>query len=224
MLFKLDWWLKHEFLFPVRAEQQKIADCLSSLDELIGAEDRKLESLRAYKNGLMQQLFPREGETTPRLRFPEFRGMGEWKEKKAGSLFANRINKGEEGLPIYSVTMHDGMVRRDSFDRNFYDIEEAAGNKKACKNDLAYNMMRMWQGALGAGRRGLLDQPGIHCAFSGGRRCLSLLRILLQVARVPVVADVVFEGSHQGPIATIFRRFHAHPAALPGWRRTTAHR
>ena len=53
-----------------------------------------------------------------------------------------------EGLPIYSVTMHDGMVRRDSFDRDFYDIEDAAGNKKVCRNDIAYNMMRMWQGAL----------------------------------------------------------------------------
>src|SRR5579884_1367719 len=97
---------------PPPAEQQKIADCLSSLDDLIAAEGQKLESLRAYKKGLMQRLFPRDGETTPRLRFPEFRGKGEWQEKKAGSLFANRIAKGEEGLPIYSVTMHDGMVRR----------------------------------------------------------------------------------------------------------------
>lgn len=40
------------------AEQQKIADCLSSLDELIAAEGRKLEALRAHKKGLMQQLFP----------------------------------------------------------------------------------------------------------------------------------------------------------------------
>ena len=55
------------------AEQQKIADCLTSLDELIAAEGRKLEALRAHKKGLMQQLFPREGETRPRLRFPEFR-------------------------------------------------------------------------------------------------------------------------------------------------------
>lgn len=67
---------------------------------MIAAERRKLESLRAYKKGLMQQLFPRSGETTPRMRFPEFRSKGEWKENKAGNLFANRISKGEEGLPI----------------------------------------------------------------------------------------------------------------------------
>ncbi len=62
-------------------------------------------------------------------------------------------------MPIYSVTMYDGMVRRDSIDRNFYDIEEAAGNKKACKNDIAYNMMRMWQGALGVAPEDCLVSP-----------------------------------------------------------------
>jgi type I restriction enzyme S subunit len=144
---------------PTAAEQQKIADCLGSLDDLIEAEGRKCEALRQHKQGLMQQLFPQPDENVPRLRFPEFRDKEEWEESKAGSLFANRVNKGEEGLPIYSVTMHDGMVRRDSLDRNYYDIEEAAGNKKACKNDIAYNMMRMWQGALGVAPEDCLVSP-----------------------------------------------------------------
>ena len=43
---------------PTKAEQQKIADCLGSLDDLIAAESRKLEALRQHKQGLMQQLFP----------------------------------------------------------------------------------------------------------------------------------------------------------------------
>ena len=60
------------------AEQQKIADCLSSLDELIAAQARKVHALKTHKKGLMQQLFPREGETQPRLRFPEFQDAGEW--------------------------------------------------------------------------------------------------------------------------------------------------
>ena len=59
-------------------EQQKIADCLSSVDELIAAQARKVDALKTHKKGLMQQLFPREGETQPRLRFPEFLGDGEW--------------------------------------------------------------------------------------------------------------------------------------------------
>lgn len=59
-------------------EQRKVAECLGSLDDLIAAEGRKLAALRDHKQGLMQQLFPRPGETQPRLRFPEFQDAGAW--------------------------------------------------------------------------------------------------------------------------------------------------
>ncbi len=72
---------------PLPDEQQKIADCLSSLDKLIAAQARKVEALKSYKRGLMQQLFPRAGETVPRLRFPEFRDAPEWIEAPLGDLF-----------------------------------------------------------------------------------------------------------------------------------------
>lgn len=68
-------------LMPIFSEQQKIADCLSSADELIAAHGRKLAALQDHKKGLMQQLFPQQGETQPRLRFPEFRNEGEWQNK-----------------------------------------------------------------------------------------------------------------------------------------------
>ncbi|ALZ21617.1 TPA: restriction endonuclease subunit S [Pseudomonas aeruginosa] len=67
-------------------EQQKIADCLSSLDDLIAAESQKLDTLKTHKKGLMQQLFPREGETVPRLRFPEFREAPAWGKEKLEKL------------------------------------------------------------------------------------------------------------------------------------------
>jgi len=157
-------------------EQKKIADCLSSVDNLIAAQTQKIEALKAHKKGLMQQLFPAEGETVPRLRFPEFRDAGEWKEKKAGTLFVNRIEEGEAGLPIYSVTMNDGMIKRSLLDRDFDDIAEPGGNKKAHNHDIAYNMMRMWQGASGVAVEDcmvspayviLVPQNGIHSIFFG---------------------------------------------------------
>ncbi len=77
---------KLKIVLPKRGEQQKIADCLSSLDELITAEAYALAALKTHKKGLMQQLFPREGETVPRLRFPEFLEAGEWKERTLGEL------------------------------------------------------------------------------------------------------------------------------------------
>lgn len=69
------------------AEQRKIASCLSSLDDLITAQAKKIDLLKTYKKGLMQHLFPREGETQPRLRFPEFRNAVEWRSDALGNLF-----------------------------------------------------------------------------------------------------------------------------------------
>ncbi len=78
---------------PTIQEQQKIADCLSALDDLITAEAEQLEALKAHKKGLMQQLFPRDGETTPRLRFPEFRDAGEWEVKLLGKIAEIKLGK-----------------------------------------------------------------------------------------------------------------------------------
>jgi type I restriction enzyme S subunit len=78
---------------PSRDEQQKVADFLLGLDTGIGAETRKLVALKAYKQGLMQLLFPADGQKLPCLRFPGFKGQ--WKEAKGGSLFSNRLEVGE---------------------------------------------------------------------------------------------------------------------------------
>ena len=67
-------------------EQQKIVDCLCSLDDLIAAEGRKIEALRQHKQGLMHQLFPQPGDTVPRLRFSEFRNAGEWEPRILGQI------------------------------------------------------------------------------------------------------------------------------------------
>ena len=82
-----------QILIPTLPEQQKIADCLSSLDDLITAQTQKLAHLKTHKKGLMQQLFPAEGETVPKLRFPEFRDAGDWEEREVGELF--RVTRGD---------------------------------------------------------------------------------------------------------------------------------
>jgi len=78
--------------FPLPAEQERIADCLTLLDELIATQSQKVDALRTHKKGLMQQLFPREGETQPRLRFPEFQNAGEWGMKPFGDLLDDIID------------------------------------------------------------------------------------------------------------------------------------
>lgn len=100
------------------AEQQKIADCLSSLDELIAAQARKVDALETHKKGLMQQLFPREGETQPRLRFFEFREH--WVESKLNDLCSS-ISSGRDqldsdgGFDLYGSTSVIGKTKTASF-------------------------------------------------------------------------------------------------------------
>lgn len=77
---------------PSPKEQQKIADCLSSVEALISAERQKLDTLKTHKNGLMQQLFPAEGEIIPKQRFAEFRGREGWVKKKISDLFEKVSN------------------------------------------------------------------------------------------------------------------------------------
>jgi len=107
--------------FPKPNEQQKIADCLSSVDGLISAQSQKIELLKEHKKGLMQQLFPsnhpalsgtppKEGNV-PKRRFPEFVNDGEWEEKKLGDIgkvsMCKRIMKDETtengDIPFYKI-------------------------------------------------------------------------------------------------------------------------
>ena len=71
---------------PKLKEQLKIKDCLSCLDDLISAVADKIETLKEYKKGLTQQLFPAEGKTTTAIRFPEFQNAGEWEESTLGDI------------------------------------------------------------------------------------------------------------------------------------------
>ncbi|MHA3281298.1 restriction endonuclease subunit S [Legionella pneumophila] len=83
-------------------EEQKIADCLSSIDELITAESKKLDALKIYKKGLMQQLFPAEGETLPKLRFPAFKDSGSWTKTRVIDLTNSEVKWSFTGGPFGS--------------------------------------------------------------------------------------------------------------------------
>jgi type I restriction enzyme S subunit len=74
-----------------KEEQQKIASCLSSLDEMISAHKDKLEALKDHKKGLMQMLFPQEGEKVPKYRFPEFEKNKDWVKETVGEIYDFKV-------------------------------------------------------------------------------------------------------------------------------------
>ncbi|HGJ5854522.1 restriction endonuclease subunit S [Arsenophonus nasoniae] len=102
-----------------KKEQQKIADCLSSIDELIMAHTQKLNSLKAHKKALMQQLFPSKGESLPKLRFVKDDGADflPWKSVKLEAV-ANRVinkNKGEKLFRVLTNSAVDGVVDQKNY-------------------------------------------------------------------------------------------------------------
>ncbi|WP_257265315.1 restriction endonuclease subunit S [Endozoicomonas sp. ONNA2] len=83
---QVETFLDFPIFLPKLNEQKKLSACLSSIDDLITNQSQKLATLKDHKKGLMQQLFPAEGESVPKLRFPEFQNSGDWKLHKIENL------------------------------------------------------------------------------------------------------------------------------------------
>lgn len=138
---------------PSWPEQQKIAECLNTLDELIDAESQKLDALKAHKKGLMKQLFPREGETRPRLRFPEFQNARCWEKMTLGhaaTFYNGRAYKHEELLESgkYLVLRVGNFFTSNTW---YYSNLELDESKYCEKGDLLYAWSasfgpRIWDG------------------------------------------------------------------------------
>lgn len=125
---------------PKHEEQQKIADCLTSLDELITAETEKLDALKTHKKGLMQQLFPCEGETVPRIRFPEFRNSGEWEACSVDDLIEEyREKSSSQDEHEVLTSARSGLIRqRDYYDNDRITERDNVGFNVIPPNYLTY--------------------------------------------------------------------------------------
>jgi type I restriction enzyme S subunit len=153
------------------SEQQKIADCLSSIDDRITLETKKLDTLKAHKKGLMQQLFPAEGETLPKLRFPEFQDSGEWEEKKLGDLgeFKNGINfsadkKGNGTLTVDVLNMYGSSIetKLDSL----YRVDVDAKDSLLQDGDILFVRSSMKREGIGwASLFRDFSEPVLFCGF-----------------------------------------------------------
>lgn len=122
-------------------EQQKIAKLLVSLDERLGLEVQKLDALKLHKKGLMQQLFPAEGEAVPVLRFPEFREDGEWEKKQLsqlGELVSGLTYSPEDVRDAGLLVLRSSNVQngRITLDDNVYVRTDIQGANPTHENDI----------------------------------------------------------------------------------------
>ncbi|MCQ2039429.1 MULTISPECIES: restriction endonuclease subunit S [Stutzerimonas stutzeri subgroup] len=151
-----------ELSVPSPEEQKKIADCLSSLDDLIAAENQKLEKLQTHRAVLMQQILPREREAAPRLRFPEFRKRGPWKNKTLSEIATIRSgstpSRAEPAfysggtIPWVKTTdLNNGFIVRTE--------EYVTSAAKVKVNPVGSVLVAMYGGFKQIGRTGYLTMP-----------------------------------------------------------------
>lgn len=138
--------LKQEIVIPCLNEQTKIGEYFENLDHLITLHQRKLEKLQNMKKSCLQKMFPKDGATIPEIRFFEF--QGDWEERTLGSCFDERLESLPDG-ELLSVTIGSGIKKFSELDRHDNSNTDKSKYKRVCIGDIAYNSMRMWQGASG---------------------------------------------------------------------------
>lgn len=150
-----------------RNEQQKIAECLEAIDQMISAQNQKVESLKANKKGLMQQLFPQPGATTPALRFPCF--TGEWTQYKLGECFDERNEQSLESsdYPLMAFIAGKGVAAKgEKYDRSA--LVKDASNKKYKRTELGdfiYSSNNLESGSIGLNRYGKACISPVYSIF-----------------------------------------------------------
>ena len=133
---------KIKYLLPSLPEQQKIADCLSSVDHLIQEETDQLQALNDHKKGLMQQLFPQEGETIPKRRFPGFEG--EWRKRKFENCFEIGSGRDYKHLSDGDIPVYGSGGYMCSVNDYLYDGDSACIGRKGTINKPMLLQGKFW--------------------------------------------------------------------------------
>ena len=122
------------------AEQRKIANFMIALERRIEAQQSLVDNLKKYKRGLLSQLIAQK---------KAFDTSGEWKTVKLGHIFKERTERAKGNETLLAVTISNGVQRRDEIDLKDNSSDDKSNYKCVHIGDIAYNTMRMWQGASG---------------------------------------------------------------------------
>jgi len=141
-----DEFLAMKFVIPKYEEQLEIAGYLSKVDNLITLHQRKCDKLKNIKAALLEKMFPQGDSTTPKIRFKGFTDT--WEQRKLKNYFDERTERSGDG-ELISVTISSGIKKFSELNRHDTTPDDMSHYKVVCKGDIAYNSMRMWQGASG---------------------------------------------------------------------------
>ena len=140
---------KMKFYFTNLREQTKIGSFFKQLDDAIALHQQELTTLKQTKQGFLQKMFPKEGESVPEVRFPGF--TGEWEQRKFKDFIskAGKKNTMGENYPAYSVSNKVGLVSQsEQFDGSRLDNLDKTSYKLVNPNEFAYNPARINVGSI----------------------------------------------------------------------------
>ena len=135
-----------EIPLPTLEEQKLLGKYFDNFDNLITLQQRKYDKLVNVKKSMLEKMFPREGAKVPEIRFEGFTDA--WEQRKLGECFTERKDSMPEG-ELISVTIGEGIKKFSELGRHDNSNDDKSKYKKVCVGDIAYNSMRMWQGASG---------------------------------------------------------------------------
>ena len=138
--------LEKNLPMPSVEEQAQIGVLFSQLDNLITLHQRKYNKLLNVKKSMLEKMFPKNGSNIPEIRFKGF--TDPWEQRKLGDCFTERVESMPDG-ELISVTINDGIKKFSELGRHNNSNDDKSKYKKVCIGDIAYNSMRMWQGASG---------------------------------------------------------------------------
>jgi type I restriction enzyme S subunit len=162
---------------PDASLQRAVADYLDretgTLDALVAAKQRMLELLAEKRRSLIARAVTRGVNPSVSFRNSGISWLGEipahWETRRLAWLFRERDERGEPSLPLLEVSINTGVVLREFFEER---IESTAADfnsyKVARKDDVVFNKMRMWQGAVGIAPQDGLVSPDYVVAAPHG--------------------------------------------------------
>ena len=146
------------YYIPPEEEQSAIVRYLDYMDRrirrYIHAKQKLIKLLEEQKQAIIHRAVTRGVEPDVKLKDSGIEWLGEvpehWEMRRNGRLFSQRNQTGYPDLPILEVSLKTGINIRD-FDNGARKqvMDDREKYKRAVKGDIAYNMMRMWQGAVG---------------------------------------------------------------------------
>lgn len=143
------------------AEQRKIADFVIALEHRIEAQQSLVDNLKKYKRGLSTALFTRKIRIvkTGELWFPE------WQKRSLGEVFSERAERARGDEKLLAVTINNGVQNRENLNLKDNSSEDKTNYKVVRIGDLAYNSMRMWQGACGVSSHDGIVSPAYTVVY-----------------------------------------------------------